>query len=117
MGGASIHGSEAQPVAEWPRLVRGWMLTVSTEPATEEIKHGAVKRRCLIMSENLQQPRARRPGNPKWVPGVSGNPGGKTKARMELQASIEKIHAGPLALQALDRLRRIGMGITTVKLA
>jgi len=91
-----------------------WMLTVSTEPVTEEIKHGRVIRPCLFMSENLQvTQRKKKGGNPNWLPGVSGNPGGKTKARMELQASIEKIHAGPLALQALDRLRRIGMGITT----
>lgn len=46
------------------------------------------------------------------MPGVSGNPGGKTKARIELQAAIEKIHAGPLALAALERLRCIGMGTT-----
>lgn len=32
---------------------------------------------------------------------------------MELQAEIEKIHAGPLALAALNRLRLIGMGKTT----
>lgn len=64
------------------------------------------------MSENLQS-RPRRPGNPAWVPGVSGNPGGKSKQRMELQAAIERIHAGPLALDALERLRGIGMG--TVK--
>lgn len=65
------------------------------------------------MSENLQVKRKKIAGNPNWVPGVSGNPGGRTKARVELQAAIEKIHAGPLALAALDRLRLIGMGKTT----
>jgi len=48
-----------------------------------------------------------------WKPGQSGNPGGKSRERIELQAAIEKIHAGPLALAALDRLRLIGMGVTT----
>jgi len=48
-----------------------------------------------------------------WKPGQSGNPGGKSRQRIELQAAIEKIHAGPLALAALDRLRLIGMGVTT----
>ena len=66
------------------------------------------------MSENLQAtPRKKKGGNPNWLPGVSGNPGGRTKARMELQAAIEKIHAGPLALDALERLRGIGMGTVT----
>jgi len=64
------------------------------------------------MSENLQDRPRKRGGNPNWLPGVSGNPGGKTKARIELQAAIEKIHAGPLALAALERLRCIGMGTT-----
>lgn len=69
------------------------------------------------MSEKQQQRRASR--QPEhlapfaWQPGKSANPGGKTRERMALQSAIEQIHAGPLALDALERLRLIGMGKTT----
>jgi len=59
------------------------------------------------MSENEAQTRA---AGGRWKPGVSGNPGGRSLEQRLLQNEIERIHAGPLALGALERLRRIGMG-------
>lgn len=51
----------------------------------------------------------KRPGRP-FPKGQSGNPGGRTRELRHLQTEIERIHAGPNVLDAIERIRQIGMG-------
>lgn len=65
------------------------------------------------MSENVVPAATpKRRGTP-FPKGQSGNPGGRTTEQRLLQVEIERIHAGKLALEALNRLRNIGMGKVT----
>lgn len=61
-----------------------------------------------MSAQNSEQQR-RVVGRP-WPKGTSGNPGGRTKKLRELDAEIERLHAGQNVLDVLERLREIAMG-------
>lgn len=62
------------------------------------------------MAENsTAEPERRGPGRP-FPKGTSGNPGGRPRRVRELEAAIEEAHAGPKALEVIDKLRDLALG-------
>jgi len=61
------------------------------------------------MAENSgAEPRKRGPGRP-FPPGLSGNPGGRSKQSLGLESALRETHDPPKVLAVVEKLRRMAL--------